>query len=155
MNVYQVTPKILSTLTTSNVSVADAWTLIRSEFMDLPTLGNGNDCLTIKVDEIAENFNSTSIFSECGGDNEPVENVNPEVIPVAVKGDHALWFDTNLDIAEKELEDYEYVIMKDGTQPAFYLIFGKLNVSKTDFYTPASEAKNAHYFRMDDDVSNY
>ena len=155
MNVYQVTPKILTALTASNVTVSDAWTLIRSEFMDLPTYGNGQDPLTIKVDEVAENFNSSGIFTEVGGDNEPVENVNPEVIPVAVKGDHALWFDTNLDIAEKELEDYEYVIMKDGTNAVFYLIFGKLNVSKTDFYTPASEAKNAHYFRMDDDVSNY
>lgn len=155
MDVFQITTKVLSQKKTTNLAVSDAWTLIRAEFMDLPTLSNGNDTLVIKVDEVAENFNSASLFEEVGGDNEPVENVNPEVIPVAVKGDHALWFDDNLDIAEKELEDYEYVIFKDGTQPAFYLVFGKLNVSKTDFYTPASEAKNAHYFRMDDDVSNY
>lgn len=155
MKVFQVTPKILNGLRATNVSVADAWTLIRAEFVDLPILGNQDSVLTYKVEEVADSFNATNIMLECGGDNEPVENVNPEVIPVAVKGDHALWFDDNLDIAEKELEDYEYVAFKIGTAAVFYMVFGKLNVSKTDFYTPQSEAKKAHYFRMDDDISNY
>lgn len=155
MNVFEITTKSLTAQATNNLPVNDAWTILRCEFVDIPTLGDGNDTLTFKVEEVAQGFNDTNLFTLVGGDNEPIENVNPEVIPVAVKGDFALWFDTDLNTAEEELEDYEYVMLKDGTAATQYLVFGKLNVSKTDFYTPDSETKKAHYFRMKDDISNY
>ena len=60
----------------------------------------------------------------------------------------------NLNNAEEELEDYEYIILKEGTT-LNYLVWGKLNVSKTDFYEPKSEKLNAHYFRFEDDDSNF
>jgi len=154
MNVYSILTRDLISQSATNLSVEDAWTFIRCEIMDLPEYGNPTGHVLFKVDQQAEGFPSVSTFQESGGDNDPIENINPEVIPVAVKGDHALFFDSNLNVAEKELEDYEYIKLNDGTTTS-YLIWGKLNVSKTDFYTPASEALNAHYFRMKDDDSNY
>lgn len=154
MNIYNILNRDLISQAVTNLAVEDAWTFIRSEIVDLPYTGNASDKLTFKIDEQAEGFPQDSNFKRCAGDNSPIENINPEVIPVAVKGDHALFFDVNLNIAEKELEDYEFIYLDDGSTP-FYLVWGKLNVSKTDFYTPASEALNAHYFRMADDDSNF
>ena len=157
MQIYSLNQTDLFNQAANNLNVEDAWTFIRCEIMDLPAFAVGSDDFTIKIDEQAQGFPKSTIFQLAGGDNDPIENINPQTLPVAIKGDHAIWFDDNLNVAEEELEDYEYVLCSDGkagTAPK-YLIWGKLNVSKTDFYTPQSEAKKAHYFRMDDDVSNF
>lgn len=156
MQIYSISNEKLFAFKANNLNVEDAWTFIRCEIMDLPAYGVGTDDFTIKVDEQAQGFPKSTDFKLSGGDNDPIENINPQTLPVAIKGDHAIWFDDNLNAAEEELEDYEYLIISDGKGGTdCYLVWGKLNVSKTDFYTPVSEGKKAHYFRMDDDVSNF
>lgn len=130
----------------SGITGADAWTFTHGQ-LDLTT----KDSATLSVTAQSNNFNLSGDFSELGGDNMPVENVDPILVPVAVKGDIAIWFDTNLTNAEQELSEYEYMISATGN----YLVWGVLNVSKTDFYTPASEALNAVYINTDDQSSNF
>lgn len=155
MQIYSISNQDLFSFVTSNLDVEDAWTFIRSKLMDLPSSGVATDDFTLQVDEQAQGFPKQNKFSLVGGDNDPIENINPQTLPVAIKGDHAIWFDVNLNNAEEELEDYEFVLCTDGKGVSSYLVWGKLNVSKTDFYTPKSEALNAHYFRFDDDESNF
>ena len=154
MQIYSVQASELVKQASSNLTVEDAWTFIKSKIMDLPSFGESKDDVTIQVEEQAQGFPNSAIFNLAGGDNDPVSNINPQTLPIAIKGDHAIWFDANLNNAEEELEDYEYRILKEGTT-LHYLVWGKLNVSKTDFYEPKSEKLNAHYFRFDDDESNF
>jgi hypothetical protein len=131
----------------SGISGADAWTFTHGQ-LDLTS----KDSATLSVTAQSTQFNSDGRnFLEIGGDNAPVENVDPILVPVAVKGDVAIWFDRDLTTAEQELSEYEYAMSSQG----MYLVWGVLNVSKTDFYTPLSEGFNAVYINTDDTSSNF
>ena len=148
MNIYTFNAsQIYETLAGTGFSGADAWTFVHGT-LDLTT----GDSATLSTTAEANSFNRDNYFgSVIGGDNEPVQNTDPVLVPVAVKGDVAIWLDTNLTIAEQELSEYEYIRSASG----YYIIWGVLNVSKTDFYTPLSEGKQAIYINTDDTSSNF
>jgi len=146
MKIYQFDPStIQESIGGMNFDGADAWTFTHG-VLDLTSQGSA----TLTVSKKSTSFNNLGAFTEIGGDNEPVENIDPVLVPIAVKGDVAIWFDGDLTNAEKELAEYEYLETGRG-----YLVWGVLNVSKTDFYTPASELLGAVYINTDDTSSNF
>lgn len=148
MNIYTFNPEqIYEVLAGQGFTGADAWTFTHGT-LDLTS--GSSATLTTTAESNA--FNTGGYFGAViGGDNQPVENVDPVLVPVAVKGDVAIWLDTSLTIAEQELSEYEYIKTPSG----YYIVWGVLNVSKTDFYTPQSEGKQAIYINTDDTSSNY
>jgi hypothetical protein len=152
MKIYQFNLDQWFENASSGISGADAWTFTHGT-LDLTS----KESATLSVTAQSTQFNQGGKgpmggnFIEIGGDNAPVENVDPILVPGAVKGDVAIWFDRDLTTAEQELSEYEYMMSSNG----MYLVWGVLNVSKTDFYTPLSEGFNAVYINTDDTSSNF
>lgn len=114
--------------------------------------------LIVIADNVAQGFLDWNNAVTIGGDNDDVIIESPQYLPIAVEGSLCLYFDDNLNAAEKELSDYEYIYFnsaKSGTAVYKYMIWGQCNVNKTDFYTPVIESKNAIFFEDTGDSSNF
>lgn len=129
-----------------------AYTLVHSNF------DFDGDHLLITTDNCAQGFLDWAKAGTIGGDNDDVIIESPQYLPIAVQGSLCLYFDDDLNAAEKELSDYEYIYFNSSksTTPTYkYMIWGTVNVNKTDFYTPVIETKGAVFFEETPNESNF
>ena len=105
------------------------------------------------VEEVSEDWDAPTGWSVIGGDSAPYKIIDTKLQPYAKVGLTCVFVDRNLNIAESELDDYEY-ILKNGAGGPVYLIWGTSKVIKTDFFTPQMEGRFAVYLNIEDTGSN-
>lgn len=89
----------------------------------------------------SEQATGTTIFSAantCGGDDLAIPQVTPDFFPYATAGAECAAIVTNLSWAERNLSDFEYLLLSKTT--GRYFVTGILNSSKTEFNDPFAAA---------------
>lgn len=95
---------------------------------------NATDDYALYVGLKAQGFTLGS--APLAGDNKGVVEVTPEFFPYATEGAECAAFVTSLTWADNNLQSYEYVVSDNGSTQTGYLVFGRLNSSKTEFNDP-------------------